>query len=277
MTVMSKAIWTIETRLTQELSLDDVAAVCGVSRYHLSRVFAASAHMPLTRYVRGRRLTRAAQALVGGSGDILSLALDSGYGSHEAFTRAFREQFGRTPEALRARGSLDGIRLMEPLTMDELLLTDLDAPRYVDLGTFSVAGLCVRYNSANVAGIPSQWERFAPSIGHIPGQVGHAAYGVICNGDDEGNYDYIAGVEVADFGALSAEWTSVRVPAQRYAVFVHRDHVSTIRRTWYTIWNRWLPESGHVLAEAPEFERYGEDFDPRTGTGPVEIWISLAR
>jgi len=277
MTVMSKAIWTIETRFTRELSLDDVAAVCGVSRYHLSRVFAASARMPPMRYVRARRLTRAAQGLASGAEDILSLALDSGYGSHEAFTRAFREQFGCTPEALRARGSLEDIQLTEPLTMDEPLLIELETPRYVDLGTLLVAGLGMRCNSASVAGIPSLWERFARSIGQVPGQVGRAAYGVICNGDDEGDYDYIAGVEVADFGALSPEWSRVRIPAQRYAVFVHRDHVSTIRRTWFTIWNRWLPESGQVLAEAPEFERYGEDFDPQTGTGTVEIWIPLAR
>jgi len=48
-----------------------------------------------------------------------------------------------------------------------------------------------------------------------------------------------------------------------------------MRRTWFTIWNKWLPESGHQVAEAPEFERYGEEFDPRTGTGGLEIWIPI--
>jgi AraC family transcriptional regulator len=58
-------------------------------------------------------------------------------------------------------------------------------------------------------------------------------------------------------------------------VFRHRDHVSSIRRTVNTIWNKWLPESGHEIADAPDFERYGEEFDPRTGNGGLEIWIPL--
>jgi AraC family transcriptional regulator len=57
-------------------------------------------------------------------------------------------------------------------------------------------------------------------------------------------------------------------------VFRHRDHVSTIRRTINTVWNAWLPQSGHEVADAPDFERY-QDFDPRRGTGIIEIWIPL--
>jgi AraC family transcriptional regulator len=67
----------------------------------------------------------------------------------------------------------------------------------------------------------------------------------------------------------------VRIPAQRYAVFSHRDHVSRIRAAFYTIWNRWLPASNHEHADAPDFERYDERFDPRTGTGTVEIWLPV--
>ena len=54
------------------------------------------------RYLRARRLSVAARALVNGVPDIFSVALDVGYGSHEAFTRAFRERFGVTPESVRA-------------------------------------------------------------------------------------------------------------------------------------------------------------------------------
>ena len=99
------------------------------------------------------------------------------------------------------------------------------------------------------------------------------AYGVCCNGDDTGNFDYIAGVEVSDFSDLPREFSRVRVPEQRYAVFTHRDHISTIRRTVNTIWNNWLPAAGLKAADAPNFERYDEKFDPRTGNGGLEIWI----
>jgi AraC family transcriptional regulator len=67
----------------------------------------------------------------------------------------------------------------------------------------------------------------------------------------------------------------VRIAAQRYAVFSHREHISTIRRTLNTIWNQWLPASGHVPADAPNFERYDEKFDPVSGMGGLEIWLPL--
>ena len=67
------------------------------------------------------------------------------------------------------------------------------------------------------------------------------AYGVCCNGDDSGNFDYIAGVEVSDFSDLPREFGRVRIPEQRYAVFRHSEHISTIRRTVNAIWNQWLP------------------------------------
>jgi AraC family transcriptional regulator len=127
-----------------------------------------------------------------------------------------------------------------------------------------------------VRAIPSLWQRFVPHIGNIPGQRGGTtAYGVRHNVDDEGNFDYLAGVEVADFSGLPADFGRVRIAAQKYAVFSHREHVSTIRRTINTIWSNWLPESGHEVADAPDFERYGESFDPRIGMGGVEIWIPI--
>ena len=67
----------------------------------------------------------------------------------------------------------------------------------------------------------------------------------------------------------------VRIPEQRYAVFTHRDHISTIRRTVNTIWNHWLPASGLKAADAPNFERYDENFDPLTGNGGLEIWVPV--
>jgi AraC family transcriptional regulator len=101
------------------------------------------------------------------------------------------------------------------------------------------------------------------------------AYGVCCNGDDAGNFDYIAGVEVTDFSDLPREFSRVRIPEQKYAVFTHSEHISTIRRTVNTIWNHWLPISGMKAADAPNFERYDEKFDPLSGDGGLEIWIPV--
>ena len=275
MNPVARALWFVESNFTQEITLDDVARAGGVSRYHMARVFAIATGRSIMRYVRGRRLTEAARTLADGAPDILAVALDAGYNSHEAFTRAFRDQFGLTPEALRARANLDKIELTEPIKMDETLLTKLEAPRVTDSGTLLIAGLGAHYTSETVAGIPGQWQRFAPHIGHIPGQVGNVAYGVICNSDDAGNIEYIAGVEVSEFSLVPADWSRVRIPPQRYAVFTHRGHISGIRRTWLTIFNQGLQEAGLVHTDGPEFERYDERFDPKSGMGEVEIWIPV--
>ena len=272
---VGKAIWFIEKHFAGDIALDDIAGAAGVSRYHLVRAFGVATGRSVMRHVRGRRLTEAARALANGASDILAVALDAGYGSHEAFTRAFRDQFGLTPETVRGRRHLDNIQLVEPLRMDETLIANLEPPRFEHGRPLLVAGLGERCSWQTSNGIPALWQRFAPHIGHIPGQVGNTTYGVCCNGDDEGNFDYVAGVEVTDFSALPAEFSRVRIPAQKYAVFSHREHVATIRRTVATIWNKWLPESGHEVADAPNFELYDQRFDPRSGMGGLEIWLPI--
>ena len=113
-----KALWFIESHLAGALTLDEIAGVAGVSRFHMVRAFAAATGLSVMRYVRARRLSEAARALAAGAPDILTLALDADYGSHEAFTRAFRDHFGMTPEAVRAAMCLDHLALQEPIPMD---------------------------------------------------------------------------------------------------------------------------------------------------------------
>ena len=275
MSPANKAIWYVESHLGSELSLDAVATHSGVSRFHLSHAFAARTGHPLMTYVRGRRLSEAARALARGAPDILAVALEAGYNSHEAFTRAFRDQFGLTPETVRAQGHLNQLALVEAIRMDQAVKDKLAPPRFVDGKPLLVAGSSERYHCESSSGIPAQWQRFNAIFGKVPGQVGKVAYGVCYNADDSGNFDYLCGVEVADFSGLPDELSRVRIGAQRYAVFTHSEHISTIRRTWNTIWNKWLPESGHAPADAPNFERYSEQFNPVTGMGGVEIWLPL--
>src|SRR5213080_989929 len=134
-----KALWFIESHLGEALTLDQVAAVAGVSRFHLVRAFAAATGLSVMRYVRARRLTEAAHALADGAPDILTVALDADYGSHEAFTRAFREHFGITPEAVRGAAQLDNLQLQEPIVMDSTIIDNLQSPRFETAKPFLVA------------------------------------------------------------------------------------------------------------------------------------------
>ena len=275
MNAVEKALWFIESHFAGEITLEEIATTVGVSRFHMTRAFGTATGHSIMRYVRGRRLTEAAKALSHGAPDILSVALDAGYGSHEAFTRAFREEFGVTPETIRTHGHLKQIDVVEPIKLDETLLIKLEPPRLETGRRLLIAGIGARYTCEASAGIPSQWQRFLPYLDHIRGQIARTAYGVSCNSDDAGNFDYVCGVEVKDFLRIPADWSRVRIAEQKYAVFAQRDHISTIRSTWNTIWNEWLPNSEYEVADAPDFERYGEHFNSTTGTGGFEIWIPV--
>jgi AraC family transcriptional regulator len=270
-----KALWYIESHLAKPLTLDEISNVAGVSRFHMVRAFAAATGFSVMRYVRARRLTEAARALAAGAPDILHVALDADYGSHEAFTRAFRDHFGVTPETVRAMTCLDKLKLQEPILMDSTARDTLEPPRFVTAKAMLVAGLGDRFSYESSAGIPGLWARFHQDVEDFPGRLGKVAYGVCTNPDDAGNFEYIAGVEVADFSDLPREFSRIRIPEQRYAVFGHKEHISTIRRTIGTIWNNWLPSSGYKVADAPTFERYDEKFDSGTGNGGLEIWVPI--
>ena len=152
---------------------------------------------------------------------------------------------------------------------------NLEKPRFVDGKPMFIAGLDQRFAFDNTSAIPGLWARFGPHIGKVPGQIGHVTYG-LCYEMDGAAFQYLAGVEVADASNLPSGFTSIQVPAQRYAVFSHRDHVSKLSETMGAILEQWLPKSGHeAVGSAVMFERYGDTFDPNTGKGDVEVWAPI--
>jgi AraC family transcriptional regulator len=275
MSAITKTIWLIESHIVEPLTLDEMAAHAGVSRSHLSRIFPVATGYSISAYQRGRRLTEAARELAGGAPDILLVALDAGYSSHEAFTRAFRDQFGVTPEEVRRRRSLDQLQLVEPLPMNASNTVTLPEPVIENRPAMRIAGLMGRHEMSDSNGVPQQWQRFQPFIGNVTGAVPDAAYGVVADAD-ESSCEYMCGVEVTADAELPPEFRTLEVPAQRYARFRHSGHISTIRATIGAIY-QWLPQSGYRQAEGMSFiEYYGPDFEPRLGTGTAEIWIGLA-
>jgi AraC family transcriptional regulator len=157
--------------------------------------------------------------------------------------------------------------------MNETRTVDLEEPRRESTGPLLIAGLRARYSVETIAGIPMQWQRFGALSGVIPGRIGREAYGVCCDFDESGHYDYVSGVAVSSLSGLPPELSGVRVPAREYLVFRHRGHIAGIYGIWRAIMDEWLPASGLRPADAPNFERYAEDFNADTGLGGVEIWI----
>jgi AraC family transcriptional regulator len=272
---VQRAIWYIESHFRRDVALQEIAQASRVSRFHLSRAFSVATGFTVMQYLRQRRLSEAASTIAAGAPDILSVALEFGYSSHEAFTRAFQDHFGMPPSDARHDENFRMLNLLEPFQMNDTMLTELSEPRFEHLDGFVVAGLACRYNAQDVTGIPDQWQQFVPYIGQIPGQVGEQTYGVCCNGDGEGNFDYLCAVRVNSPTGLASQLTSLEIQPARYAVFTHSGHISDFSKTVYTIWNQWLPKSDVEHAEAPDFELYDERFNPMTGDGIVEIWLPV--
>jgi AraC family transcriptional regulator len=167
---------------------------------------------------------------------------------------------------------------------DEAPWGQLEPPRFENGKPLLIAGLRSHYAAAPWQGVLAQWQRFqsicstltGSHLDRIPGQVGRTTYGLcflLPNG-----VDYLSGVEVSGSSSLPDEFRSVSIPAQRYVVFPHREHVSKLHNTCEMV-SKWLPTSAHEVAKgagAPDFfERYGENFDPRAGTGDIEVWIPI--
>jgi AraC family transcriptional regulator len=81
---------------------DDLAARLYLSRFHFDRVVCAVSGEGPGRFRRRVLLERAAYRLLSSETGILDIAVEAGYSSHEAFTRAFRRAYGTAPSAWRA-------------------------------------------------------------------------------------------------------------------------------------------------------------------------------
>jgi AraC family transcriptional regulator len=106
--VLNLAVDNVESQLATDPSIPvdvgDLAARAGTTEHHLRRMFASLAGMPLSEYVRRRRMSLAAADLVGTDDDLLTVAVRYAYGSTEAFGRAFRAVHGVGPADVRRDG-----------------------------------------------------------------------------------------------------------------------------------------------------------------------------
>lgn len=276
MSVVAKMIWVLESHSRGPLDLDALASATGRSKSYLSRIFPLVTGYSVTEYLRARRLSTAAQLLAEGAPDILSVALDVGYNSHEAFTRAFRDHFGITPQTVRTRRSISGLNIVEPLRMERNKTSPITAPRFEHRGEMHFVGIAQEHNMKAPAGIPEQWQRFNAYLGNIDGTLGDGAYGICSAVSPEGRLIYIAAVEVAPGSELPEGLSRHTFAALRWARFAHEGDVLSIRQTIGAA-EQWLEDNGYKPSEhiGGFTEYYGPKFDVRTGSGDIEVWFGL--
>lgn len=253
----------IELHPDETPTLDAVAREAGLSPYHFARMFTARMGRSPMAYFRGRRLVRAARHLAEGAQlKLLDLALDSGFESQEAFTRAFKRTFGVAPGRFRQGFAVTPIEGQYPMAIPSAASPEVrQLPNIVQRERFTVAGFARRFDEASKSDIPQLWSRL---IGRLPfaGQVqSWNSYGVVsCVDRDDGSFRYLAGVAVQPQAALPEGMERMTIPAARYAVFrivltgggIHLQ----VKAAMATIWGELIPAAGLTVADGPDFELY---------------------
>jgi AraC family transcriptional regulator len=98
---IQKTLDYIETNISEEFDIEQLAKEASLSLFYYQRLFSRLVKRPVREYIKLRRLSRACELLDNKQRRILEIALDHGFGSHETFTRAFKEAYGMTPEQYR--------------------------------------------------------------------------------------------------------------------------------------------------------------------------------
>jgi AraC family transcriptional regulator len=264
------------TGATSDLTLAGIAKNCNVSRFHLAHAFGESTGRTVMDYVRARRLTEAAYALASGASDILDVAMEAGYSSHEAFSRAFKAQFDKTPESVRKDESVAGLALVDAIRHLESKRMKIEQPSVENLGELLFVGLSEIIAHGDTQNIAGQWQRFMSGpYEEIEHKTPSIPVGINMHKED-GEMRYVCAAEVTRFGKIPKGLMKAALAPQTYLVFEHKDHITKLDDTYAAIWNEWIPASGKTPAEAPGFQRHNPTFDPRTGNGGVTIWIPVA-
>ena len=142
---------------------------------------------------------------------------------------------------------------------------------------FLFAGHYQRYTFETMGEIPALWEKFGPASQSLPGQVGDKYYGISWDTYTKGQYfEYMAAIDVSSKEGMPEGITFLEVPAQSYAVFEHNGSASELSKTIDNIFTHWAAGAGIKERGFPAMmEVYGDDFDPETVSGRIEIWVPL--
>ncbi|HSI59333.1 MAG TPA: GyrI-like domain-containing protein [Ideonella sp.] len=269
----------IDQHLDGTLDLATLAEVAHFSPFHFHRLFAAWTGETLGDYLRRRRVEFGAlRLLTQPRGSVLETALAVGFGSGEAFARAFKLRFGASPTAWREQrkpGQADrkidqaaGVAGFDhgfpatPLIEDPMNVTLIDMP---------AAEIAYhRYTGPYGAPVAHFWmEQVAPWMA-ANDLFGRERYGIAHDDPDitePARCRYDAGVALAPGAVVSGQPQRTTLPGGRYACQHFEGTVEQIHAAWQRLLSGWLPSSGLQLDARPLLEHYPVEarFDPATG------------
>ncbi|MEU6911800.1 AraC family transcriptional regulator [Streptomyces olindensis] len=279
---LNQAMDHIEDHLDQDLDVAELARVAATSEYHLRRMFSALAGMPLSEYVRRRRLTLAGAEVLAGRETLLEIAVRYGYGSGEAFARAFRAMHGIGPgEARRTGAALSSqSRMAFRLTIEGS--SDMRY-RVVDKADFTVVGFRARVplvhtgpNQAIIDFVRGIDPRTRERLEKLSDQEPHGILAVCDDLDPsraEGTeLDYHHGVITS--AAPPEGTTTLAVPAGTWAVFTTSGPApQAIQELWRDVFTEWFPSNPYRSRTGPEILR--TRLSPGTAEADAELWLPV--
>ncbi|UZN03693.1 AraC family transcriptional regulator [Cellulomonas sp. S1-8] len=282
---LNRLVDLVEENLTEELDVVRLAAALGTTEYHLRRMFSSLAGMPLSEYVRRRRMTVAAAEVVTGSTDLLGIAVRYGYGSAEAFGRAFQSVHGASPGRARRDGGplRTQPRLTFRLTVEGARPMDV---RIVTRPASRLAGHAWRvplvHHGVNpvirqhVADLSPQEHLRLKALGDAEP---HGLLAVSTDIDPdrrEGTeLTYLHGVAVTDAVAVPDDLDVVTVAAGTWAVFrAAGPYPDTLQAVWAATATEWFPSNPWRLRPGPEVVAVIDRADDFS-TATVELWLPV--
>ncbi|MDT7847636.1 AraC family transcriptional regulator [Streptomyces justiciae] len=279
---LNQAMEHIECRLDQDIEVAELARVAATSEYHLRRMFSALAGMPLSEYIRRRRLTLAGADVLASRTTLLEIAVRYGYGSGEAFARAFRAMHGVGPgEARRTGAALSS----QPRMAFRLIIEGSSNMRYrvVDKADFSVVGLKKRVplvhagpNQAIIDFVRGIDPQIVERLKQLSDQEPE---GIVAVCDDldpsraEGTeLDYYHAVITS--AAAPEGTTALTVPAGTWAVFTTSGPApQAIQELWRDVFTEWFPSNPYRSRTGPEILR--TRLSPGTSEADAELWLPV--
>jgi AraC family transcriptional regulator len=277
---MNNAMEYVETHLSEATDYGQVARISCCSTYHFQRMFSFITNVPLSEYIRRRRLTLAAFELQQSGAKVIDIALKYGYESPEAFSRAFKKMHGVMPKSARDKGV--SLKAYPRLSFHISIRGDVEMNYKIEeKQAFEMFGMSTVVNADGFIEIPAFWTkcisdgtvdriRTAAGLGEN-GQI----HGILYNKQGE-NFSYMIGY-ILPQSSLPGGFEKLHIPPQTYAIFstgLYPDGQSGIHELWKRIWGGWFPTCNYELANAPEFEM---TYDRGNNMYEMEVWIPVVK
>lgn len=274
---VNQAIVYIEEHLKDDIDYEQLAKIACCSSYHFQRMFSYMAGIPLSEYIRRRKMSLAAADLQLGDKKIIDIAGEYGYQSPTAFNRAFQGVHGIAPSAVKKEGV--SIKSFPPISF-RITVKGVEEMNYriEKKDAFRIIGVSQPLDKEiekNFAVVPKMWQDAAVdgTIQKLAGLMDTAPMGLLgvsaCNDVEEWKYFIAVSSTKEDTGF--EEYT---VPAATWAVFTGTGTNLSIQELEQRIVTEWLPTSGYEYANAPDIEVY---LNPDPQNAQYEVWIPVTK